>query len=957
MRYKLFIAAIVLLVNIGLLQAQCPVVLEGNHSMCAMPRVYKIANYVGTATYQAFAVVNGSATTNFTINGTGNFTAVFPNGTTQAMVIVKVTSPCQSADTIWVQPCCGQDPPLANIVTDVQSYQIPGIVTAGNLVYNPVLYPTQSATIVVHGELDITNITEFYNTTILMDQGASLHIRSNKELVFINCTIKAYCNAMWEGIICDNGSRFKIRDNSVVRDAQYGVKCTGTVSFDMWNNVQFINNYAGVYAPPNAGGNTFGFVNGGNTSQSLNISWNGTPLLANFFGQNPVAQTRSYAGFLLYDMANYGNTIGSTTFGIAVNATTVGFAAFRSNVTLPGYVTITNIAATAGEYPNSSAYNGSGIYCDALSGTVPKSLAVGTSAAVKATVQNCRYGIFVNNNMNLNCKYNVIQNTSDMGAVRVTNCAARLLNINNNIINNGYHVGIYCKDISDATLHINNNNLNNGATYKPANVALGNTAIYVGMSAKIKPVTGYINNNVISNSRVGIDVSSVKGPAAGNWFTIDGNNISIARANNQLIDLSIPGQPVWVHYGIKLATTSNLVVTNNIITRTLPVPDPTVVPAYTTKMYGVQTTNTGNLTYVNSNTLKDFGTFVNMVANCSNTYYYCNTCSLTVVNGSNNVNTRGFYLNGAALTDQGSAVAPSDNEWVGWGLAATPLRIAGMCTNTAMATWYCRNTLNIYYPYPASVSGTFFNINTQASGTPACQGDIQLTTIIERVNAIVHNEIVYEYYPEESRYQDVLWAFNVLYDNPDLRAIDADFEAFYQDNFNENVSEFNRVEQYLNEEEYATALATLSAIEEANSYEYDLAYTLEIATLMMENPYYELDVTQMEELRRIGYLPVWEGGEGTINARVMMDMEVIDQLPFLRKAGSETKTNTATTMQQLLMQAPFAAITVYDSGGKTIYTGTVIGFDMMRNELTTGIYNYSVIADGVTQNGKWQLGK
>lgn len=172
---KFLTAAFLLLVK--LIQGQCPVELEGTHSMCSAKYDYAISNYSATATYQAYAIINGVATTNFTILSNGSFSASFPVGTTQAMVIVKVTSPCQSADTIWVQPCCSSDPTGSNVLSDISSSQIPSIVTVqGNYIYNPLQYG-HPLVVVIHGQLTISQVTEFYNTTILMVQGASLRIK------------------------------------------------------------------------------------------------------------------------------------------------------------------------------------------------------------------------------------------------------------------------------------------------------------------------------------------------------------------------------------------------------------------------------------------------------------------------------------------------------------------------------------------------------------------------------------------------------------------------------------------------------------------------------------------------------------------------------------------------------------------------------------------------------------
>ncbi len=937
---EFFTLIILTFMLIGTAKAQnCKPILSGKHSICSPPQSnlfqYKIDNFTNGATYWATVTTyQGSTQTTNGFSVTSNvFTAFTYNSSiTAARIIIQQTSPCNDADTIYVEPCCSVDP--GTQIVDINPNQIPNIVFTGSTyIYDPVAYPNQPPTIEIHGQLTINSTLEIYNTTINVDQGGTIKVESGKAFGAINTIIRAGCGNLWQGIHAENQSEVKLRNGSIIRDAEYGLSINGIVSGDFNNTTaqptRFLNNFISVYSHDNSSGNSLNFS--GAPGPGILIDQNAN-LLPPYFGQKTNPSARSYAGFFLKDNANFNNIIGNSSMNISINNMNIGIAAIRGSINLLKNVDIINTTVDP-FYTYSNRYNGTAVYCEGTNST-PQTINFGSltnSSSSVNNIDNCRFGVFAFKNVNVNCLNNNFDNITNIGGVKVdnVNCIGNSTIIKNNRFDTRFYCAIFCSRFNSAHLEIDNNTFNTGLYY-PVNSTPGPNLTNVAIRlAFLNPttLTGHISNNTFNWARIGIFATNIRGEgsAINHMFSIDNNILNFNRSITNYFD---PLFKPYIHSGIWLQNSNNVHISDNNITRNAGLAGaPSGFESFLTGLK-IDDCN-GQATLVENNTLTHMGTGIFVNKNCTGANIYCNTMVGDVAAGTPTF-PRGIHFQNATLGDQGSTSSPYNNIFSSF---ANNTRKFSGTMSTAMRWFYSTN----FSITPFSVN-PINNFTPQIANVPLSSScgvsNPSLTdAVYERVRQIIYNEIQYDTDVEENIYLDKVFAYNAIKNDSILESIDQSYSNFIFEHSQDNIGQYVDAIALSNESQVQQALSILSNLISTNLIEENKIAVDRIAlTLELENR--ELNDSDWQVLSPIINSNALIGGEGVINSRSLTNIEIYEEPSYMR-IHSTTYLNSPSkpiTLEQIhhlsLQQKEKINVQVYNVVGQLEYTGTLKSWEV-----------------------------
>jgi hypothetical protein len=949
---------------------QCKPILIGKHSLCNPPSNnrfdYTITNFNSLFIYSASVLLSTSGTTTTTSISitTPTFTAFIYSPTiTNARIIVTASNgTCVDADTIFVQTCCTPGDPSNNVLTDITVSQIPNIVQVGSsYFYNPNLYPLQSSTIVINGLLDINATLEISNCLLLVDQGGEIKVRTGNALAMDNVDATAGCGIMWKGINCENGTSIKVRNSSTISDAQYAIKFTGTVEgdFDNPTNVrtQLFRNFISIYAPDNIAGNNFNFLPVSAGSGGLSIDGAGN-LLPPFYGQLPLPQQRGFAGIYLKDVASFTNIFsGANAIRLQVSNLNIGIASIRGSMTLDNNVSIFNIAPLfnlgAQAYNFASAYNGSAVYCEGTTST-PQTVTFGNSANTGLlinSINNCRYGVNAFRNVNVNCVNNNIDNVTNLGGVRVDNfnIGGRTINIVNNRFQQRFFCAVFLRRLNSANLVINGNTFNTGAYYpvntNPSLGDLGNVAIRI---AAVSPtaLTGSISGNVFTSARIGIYASNIRGRSSDpiDLFKINNNVMNMDRGLGNYFDLVNPTL-AFRHLGIWLENSRNLdVVENNIVRANSLNGAPNGFEEY---LIGIRVQNMmGASVLLRNNTITRCGTGIKFSGFCFGTSVYCNTIT------SDPLVTfpRGLFFDNAGLSNQGANCNPFANTYTAFSSSGIAYKVSGVLSTRMQ--WFGPGSITPFSVTP--VIPNFFNIvATNCTPFPSICGEVSnegLFAMYDRVHQIVYDEITYEENPEESRYLDLVFAYNAILNDSVLQTMDPVYLQFVDFHAYDNIGQYVDANALRNNDQVVDALNRLNELINLNVIDQNRVTTERIAlTLELENR--ELSDSERTVLTPIAESNYLIGGDGVINARALLDKEIpmgigTEEVSYLRRKNPKLNNGTPKyTINEILkwsdIEKEKVDVKVYDIMGKLIFENKLTEWLDKKSNFNIGIVNVS----------------
>jgi hypothetical protein len=752
---------------------------------------------------------------------------------------------------------------------------------------------------------------------------------------------------MWEGINLENNAVLKTNGNTNINDAQYAVNILGNVGFHFsafsGSTTSFQGNFISIYAGDNIGGNNNLY---GTASSAGGIVINGAPpLLAFYYGQSPLPAGSSFAGIYLKDVANFNSDFSGSPMPITINNINIGIGAIRSSMTLDRFVTINNVSpavnGSAQAYGFSSAYNGSAIYCEGTN-TTTQSISFGkTNSTSINTINNCTYGLNASRNVNVNCINNIITNITSLGGVRVQNCTNNDIKIAYNNFGPRFFNAIYCRDIFGSNLVIEHNNFNTGAYYNVnpnPNQDLGNVAIRIfNRSYNSRPVTGYIRNNDFNSARIGIYASNINGRSAddNSLFQIDHNEMNMDRGLGAYKDIF---QRTYFHLGIWLENSNNIdVVENNIVRANSLNGAPNGFEEFLT---GIRVQRMAGATVLlRNNLITRCGTGIKFSGDCYGTSVYCNT----ITSDPSVTFPRGLFFDNAGLSNQGANCNPFGNTYLAFSNSLNAFKVSGVLT--ASMQWFGPGSIT---PFSVGQIGFFNVVPTSCTPFPSICGEIDNTVmdqIYNRVHQIVYDEITYEENPEESRYLDLLFAYNTILNDSVLQTIDPVYMQFIDLHANDNIGQYVDATALRNNDQIIEALNKLNGLINLNVIDQNRVATERIAlTLELENR--ELSDSERTVLTPIAESNYLLGGDGVINARAMLDREVHEEVSYLRRKNPKVNNGTPKyTISEILkwsdLEKEKVDVKVYDVLGKLVFENKLTEWLNKKSNFSIGISNVS----------------
>ncbi len=842
------------------------------------------------------------------------------------------------SDTIFLQKICTEIPTGALQIVDLSSITTPNLIlfaaAVGGTYANSSITVT-SKTLFIEGELNFENSTpiHFINCTIYMATGSVMYFGNaniSGNVYFNTCTVQGKCN-MWQGIKVSNHGRINAV-NTTFSDAEYCIPIFEQELRLQLDNCTFSKNFVSIYSPTFATGNVFSwYSNPTDRSYFKHCTFSGVDpiLLPIFYGQSgiPLGQ-KPFAGMFFNDLqavnANSLSLLLSTDPSETNSFVGLNFGIYAVNSNLDVYnCNFTNCQPVTA-YTGTSLYNGTSIFSKVNIGSPYKFIKAGdqdisTTARYRNEFYDCRRGIVTMNNINSTIKYNNFVHPSAATTISGT--------------------GIYLKDADyQNAITIQNNTFNDDHLV----IAGSPTGLYASNGIVITSATQTrkflnISLNTFEDQKIAIYVSNSRGNAYSDYtFSISNNLIKSTITPSSLTAINT------TYFGIWLSAVSRGIVHWNTFNRAYPL---SMEPAnFKNLMFGMNVVNSTDVS-IAANDFITYGTSMRYVSNCNGTTLKCNTMISNV---------QGVSLAAASMTNQGYPGEAWDNKWDGFPTTSSTTYNRADGTNVPF-NWYSRNASNTtgfsnrFSPEPVN---TQYITPYPLQASPGCSiitppgGDRN-----ERISRIVKDEIIYEFFPEESRYLDQEFAYYALKEDTTLRDSIADFGNYYDSLNVSNFGKFDEAENLYQNGELDAALAKLDLIVDNNVIEYNKKYTLQIAINQKKNDSEELTEEQISELMSIAWTNIWLGGPGVITARHLLGEQVFD-LDNNLKIARPTKGNTVLNPNISVYPNPSTeTITVfYDKSSieslfirLTDLTGRVV----LSNKLESNIIKVHSIPNGI----------
>jgi len=160
----------------------------------------------------------------------------------------------------------------------------------------------------------------------------------------------------------------------------------------------------------------------------------------------------------------------------------------------------------------------------------------------------------------------------------------------------------------------------------------------------------------------------------------------------------------------------------------------------------------------------------------------------------------------------------------------------------------------------------------------------------------------------------------------------------------ENIAKFKDAEYLRNIGQIQAAIDRYNSMIDENIIDFNKIYTEKLA---LEK---ELDGTaytseEIEQLTSIAHMTTWEGGDGVINARNMLNMEVTDNLSLYRLAHSNltNATNVFGSSEEVKLSTSFEGgmpntVLIFNEAGQIVFNGLLTDFYAFKKTMQNGIY-------------------
>jgi hypothetical protein len=857
---------------------------------------YTITNYNPLLTY-TWTITNSVGSSFNPTPTTNTFSYLFPNRFDSYMIVVTVSGPSctttNNADTVYTYRWC-DNPTVTNIIDGTNNN-----ITA-----------TNNSTYLIMGTLTINSSITLTGCTLLMSPGSEIICTNGATLALVNSTVSAGCGMMWKGISLINQGGLKLENQSVVRDAQYAINLINPSSLDLEGGSILQNNYVGIYSPSKPTPITMptNYVR-------ENFTITGGITVTPFHFQNPAPISNTpFAGIELNDVNNFNLTIPSGfIFSIInLNAGAIikrGTATFR-NVRF-------NQIFTNGNYSNTRLFpaSGSAIY-GSSSGNRNTTLTIGgTSNNDICTFTNGNWGIKLNGATQATIINNEIGNFTN--AILINRCRNLPQTITGNRISE-FLTGIVIRDNPSplSEINISNNRLLNFNFTTSADIP---AIWYNNLSASavnLKILNNVINNttNTYKGINLGIRLTNVNMP-----INSDVSTMPTIRNNIIYFDQLIFDFNTKIHRGIILDRCRSILVENNLISRTGGALISNIVPNPQQRLYGIDATLTANTT-IKSNTIVTMGSTMRFTQSCLGTQLYCN---------SQFSSNRGIFINGATMTEQGSANSSNDNTWSNFG---NVLRVYGVVPfNPAIWHFQQFGSLSVVPYSQAAISGNPIGV----SNSTLCSNTNPPPDFILREDStfqsIVEDNIYYPIYPINNVEIAKNQTFYLLEQEAQLQALEEGNQNFY-DNYDLTPgAELGEISELISDGNYSNAQLRMEALSNLSEMQNNLLFTLQVIVNMNTIENYEISESDHQRLLLLATTSVFQQGDAVINARAILELTINDRYAFAARLGDEFSNDKNCLQSETIGNTLYfnsncdekiRSVLVYDEIGKLVFETT-----------------------------------
>ncbi len=864
------------------------------------------------------------------------------------------------SDTLWPQACC-TPPSGAHSVRDLDdeigtitgaqkvydAFLIPGVPTSCSLNLATKQVLVNGGTYFIQGMLNLnTTRVTFKNCTLYMGSGAVIYtphghssIPSSSLGDFVaqeNTHFLGTPCGMWRGIITSTDTKLYFA-NSTIEDAEYAIKWDGCDVALTCYETNFNNNYISIYTQHILSSAPNRFQNLGpdpSTFRNCVFDSQSPMTLPVFNGQRGIpAFQKPFAAMYYNDLVQSPtNGLKSIPFdenpGVSCIIRNMPFGIYGVNSQIDVFnVRFNNIQpATSCYYKSCKTAAISSLVKPGIS---TKQLNVGgddipNQLNLHNEFTDCYFGVRSQGNINSNILYNVFTHNDLGSTTKPSGRAIMLLDANNNTIKVNQNHIIDHKIVSNS-------------------IAFNSTGILISNSGQFRQNLE-IMHNTIDNNRIGIYLSNISGS---NLITPD-FHVAFNSINSTIPENLLTG----THFGMFLSNVNNAVVESNWITRYLPL---STSPNFQTKMYGMNNVNCTN-SIIAANYFQKYGTSMRYVSSNGGTQLRCNSMNNCI---------QGISLANASMSNQGSASDPWDNTWDGFPTPTnnTYNRVDGVAPPI---DWYYRGNpnspgfVNSFSPEPVDPQIIYAHPLPNFNGI-SCQGGSggSNNATLEHLLDIVSNNITYPNYPDEERYNNEEYAYRTLMEDAALIASENEFIQFLSEQENTNREYFRQVDDYVDNENIADAIALLNLIVDDNVIEHNKHFTKAIALRLLVDPDAIITEAETEELQTIAWTSAWEGGSGVFTARHILDEEVFDVERNLR-IGHRTDKSVADirfsiypnpVVDKLIVYHNIEdkseiKLIVYDFMGKPVLEASLKDNKVDISKLNQGIYTFSFFIDG-----------
>ncbi|OQA44816.1 MAG: hypothetical protein BWY47_02168 [Bacteroidetes bacterium ADurb.Bin302] len=403
-------------------------IISGYFNTCHGLTTYTITNYNQNFTYY-YNINLGGTQVPFTLNQFDINWASYPNG---GVLYVTVTdnNGCTATDSLKVFECCSfEGLPQKNDETWTTAPSDPAFV--------------------VNGILTINGNVNLSNKEMNFGPNAKILINPSYTLTLSNCTLKAVCRVMWDGIfINQSNSSLIVNNNTQIHNAKNAIVSNNCGIYQLSNNVILEANYKNIIV------------------STCPTSFNGSVSKTTFNGATqimdqypPILSTRTYSGIEINNVESI--VVGNTTLADNRNVfynMDFGIKNYYSNLEVYNN-TFQNMSYGSLSYPPSS---GVGIISTAGKFT-PKNITVGgisNGTFNTNKFESCFWGVYADYYQNVTIQRDTFLSTNQWTSIYLYNHSNKTVKVLNNVITDGF-VGINYDQCNNSTVDINSNRIIN----------------------------------------------------------------------------------------------------------------------------------------------------------------------------------------------------------------------------------------------------------------------------------------------------------------------------------------------------------------------------------------------------------------------------------------------------------------------------------------------------------------